>query len=624
MCSRVYCVGKGICGDVLLWCHIVMALSAVARYAGVLSRCRVAAFSSSSAASPPPSTANAMLAAQKVREGTAPTSHIAPTVKSPPVLTDKFGRKHTYLRLSMTEKCNLRCLYCMPEDGVPLQPQMHLLSGDELVEIAETFIEQGIDKIRLTGGEPLISPHVMQVCTALGAMPQIELLGITTNGLLLPRKFPALLDAGVNRINISLDTLVKEKFEFLTRRRGFHRVMESIDMALDAQAEQQQEGWINPGSSAPRDPFQVKMNVVMMKGVNEDEIADFVEFTRDRPINIRFIEFMPFNDNKWNENKFLSYKEALGMICADPRFQDDVGNPQVYALKNHFNDTSKGYKVKGFAGQIGFISSMTENFCTGCNRIRVCADGDLKVCLFGDEKDNVSLRDVVRRPGAKDERRRALLDTIRTQLQGKHRTLGGNTNMFELNKKSGGNRSMIRIGGFSTLARQLSGLTHVAEDADTGEKLPRMVDVSGKVETVRVAKASATVSMPVGVVKHIEAGTGPKGAVFATAIVAGTMGAKKTSELIPFCHPLNIDKCKVVIKVGEETVEGRADIHISCTVQCTGKTGIEMEALTGCSVAALAIYDMTKAMSHDIVIGNIHLVQKTGGKSAYVKDESGV
>ena len=195
--------------------------------------------------------------------------------------------------------------------------------------------------------------------------------------------------------------------------------------------------------------------------------------------------------------------------------------------------------------------------------------------------------------------------------------------MFELNKKSGGNRSMIRIGGFSTLARQLSGLTHVAEDADTGEKLPRMVDVSGKVETVRVAKASATVSMPVDLVKHIEAGTGPKGAVFATAIVAGTMGAKKTSELIPFCHPLNIDKCKVDIKVGKQTAEGRADIHISCTVQCTGKTGIEMEALTGCSVAALTIYDMTKAMSHDIVIGDIHLAQKTGGKSTYVKDKAG-
>jgi|EP00945_MAST-04E_sp_MAST-4E-sp1_P006589 GTP 3',8-cyclase / cyclic pyranopterin monophosphate synthase len=540
-------------------------------------------------------------------------------------LVDRFGRQHTYLRLSMTEKCNLRCQYCMPEDGIPLQHQEKLLSGEELVEIADMFISEGVDKIRLTGGEPLLSPHVDYVCENVGANEAISLLGITTNGLLLPRKLPKLLDYGVNRINVSLDTLVEPKFEFLTRRRGLHRVLQSIDDAVVAQEEQNQRGWANAGSGAPRPPLEVKMNVVMMKNVNDDEICDFVEFTRERPVNVRFIEFMPFNDNKWNHDKFLSYKHALGMICADSRFQDSDGNPLVQPLKNHPNDTSKGFKVDGFAGQIGFISSMTENFCRGCNRVRVTADGDLKVCLFGDENDSVSLRDIMRaHPGSKAERAPILSQTVHGALSKKHHSLGGNKNMFELSKQSGKNRSMIRIGGFSTLAG--NDLTHISTDAKTGEKMPKMVDVGGKTETVREARARATIEMPMRVVEKVQDGKGPKGAVFSTAIIAGTMGAKKTSDLIPFCHPLQIEKCKIDISVKPEVRMGQYDeeiktVDVTCTVRCSGKTGVEMEALTGCSVAALAIYDMTKAMSHNIVISNIHLMKKTGGKSDYMVEE---
>ena len=204
------------------------------------------------------------------------------------------------------------------------------------------------------------------------------------------------MNYGINRINVSLDTLVEPKFECLTRRRGLHRVLQSIDDAIVGQQEQEQNGRSSGVDGVVRPPLEVKVNFVMMKNVNDDEICDFVEFTRERPVNVRFIEFMPFNDNKWNRNIFLSYKDALRIICSDPRFQDDEGNPFIFPLKNHINDISKGYKVDGFAGQIGFISSMTENFCRGCNRIRITADGDLKVCLFGDEKDSVSLRDIMR------------------------------------------------------------------------------------------------------------------------------------------------------------------------------------------------------------------------------------
>lgn len=567
------------------------------------------------------------------------------TNKSSIGLYDSHGRNHTYLRLSLTERCNLRCQYCMPEEGNPIQHIDKLLAADELIQIANFFVNEGIDKIRLTGGEPLISPHALDICKEIGANEHVKLLGLTTNGLTLPRKLPKLIEYGVNRINISLDTLVEPKFEFLTRRKGFKRVMQSIYDTVEIQREQHQRYMEREEDFRYRSPFEMKINVVLMNGINDDELGDFVELTRNDPINVRFIEFMPFSDNKWNHNKFISYRDALQRVCADERFQDTHGNPLIHAMTNDFHDTAKSYQVDGFVGKFGFISSMTENFCTGCNRIRVTADGDFKVCLFGNEEDSISLRDILRdhnnnnNSSENNHVNTILKESIQTALNKKHRTLGGNKNMFDISKSSSKNRSMTRIGGFSTLARNNihinnnnsdDKLSHVDIDEKTGNVLPTMVDVGNKNISVREATAHGVVKVPPSIAKLIKDGdgNGPKGPILSTAIIAGTMGAKNTSNLIPFCHPLQIDRCKINMNVNYNDKDGDdndestfSTIDVYCNVRCSGKTGVEMEALTGCSIAALTIYDMTKALSHNIVLGETKLMKKTGGKSDFTRTE---
>jgi uncharacterized radical SAM superfamily Fe-S cluster-containing enzyme len=179
------------------------------------------------------------------------------------VLTDKLGREHRYLRISLTERCSLRCTYCMPAEGVPLQPKDSILSTDEVVRLAEMFVAAGITKIRLTGGEPLVHPDIVEICQRIGALPGLKDLGITTNGLVLEKKLADLQAAGVNQLNVSLDTLVPEKFEFITRRKGFSRVVGAIEAAIKA-------GYHHAGEQT------IKVNVCVMNGFNEDELSDFV------------------------------------------------------------------------------------------------------------------------------------------------------------------------------------------------------------------------------------------------------------------------------------------------------------------------------------------------------------
>ncbi|XP_073230346.1 molybdenum cofactor biosynthesis protein 1-like isoform X2 [Porites lutea] len=276
-------------------------------------------------------------------------------------LTDKFGRQHTYLRISLTERCNLRCQYCMPEDGVNLTPNDELLKTDEIIALARLFVKEGVDKIRLTGGEPLVRKDIVELCEELGRIEGLQTLAMTTNGITLSRKLPQLKDAGLNLLNISLDTLVPQKFEFITRRKGWHKVMESIDCALEL-------GY---------DP--VKVNCVVMRGMNEEEVCNFVSLTRNKPLDIRFIEYMPFDGNKWNLKKFVPYSEMLESISQKW--------PDIERLSDHPNDTSKAYRIPGFVGQIGFITSMSEHFCGSCNRLRITADGNLKECsIFPNRK----------------------------------------------------------------------------------------------------------------------------------------------------------------------------------------------------------------------------------------------
>lgn len=325
------------------------------------------------------------------------------------VLTDGFGRMHNYLRISLVEHCNLRCSYCMPEEGFDSISGENLLSDVEIIRLARLFVDQGVTKIRLTGGEPLLRPGIEQIAEELGALPGLQTLAITTNALLLKRKLRRLKKAGLNLINISLDTLRPDRFKQITRRDGLDLVLEAMDHALES-------GF---------DPL--KINCVVMRGVNEDEILDFVELTRDRKIEVRFIEFMPFDGNRWKEDQLVSFDEI---------FQKISQRYPIESLQSGPCETAKLFHVRGFDGQLGFITSMTDEFCQSCNRIRITADGHLKVCLFGPTE--ISLLNAMRN-GVDNEN---LLELISAAIGGKHARHAG---MHQIALSQ--NRPMITIGG---------------------------------------------------------------------------------------------------------------------------------------------------------------------------------
>ena len=230
-------------------------------------------------------------------------------------------------------------------------------------------------KIRLTGGEPTVRPDILDLMHSIGTLRSRGLreLCITTNGISLHRKLESMAEAGLTGVNLSLDTLDPFQFEIMTRRKGFNAVMRSIDRILEMNK-------LGAG-------IKLKINCVVMRGINDREILPFVEMGREKDVEIRFIEYMPFGGNKWKKDKMLSFKEMLSMIAE--RY------PGLVKVQDHAHDTSKTYQVPGFVGRIGFITSMTHNFCGTCNRLRITADGNLKVCLFGNAE--VSLRDLLRK-----------------------------------------------------------------------------------------------------------------------------------------------------------------------------------------------------------------------------------
>ncbi|CAG2109957.1 unnamed protein product [Medioppia subpectinata] len=325
-----------------------------------------------------------------------------------------FGRKHNYLRISLTERCNLRCLYCMPEEGIELTANRQLLTTDEIKRISDLFVKTlGVNKIRLTGGEPLIRKDIVDIVTHLSSLRPygLKTIGLTTNGLILERMCRDLKSSGLTAINISLDTLDATKYEIITRRKGWHRVMRAIDTCLSAGFD------------------SIKLNCVVIKGFNDTELPAFVDLTRDRPLDVRFIEYMPFDGNRWASEKMVTYREMLAAVSDK--------HPTVRRLEPSLNETAKAYKVDGFRGQIGFITSMSDNFCGACNRVRITADGNLKVCLFGNEE--VSLRDAMRLDAADDTQ---LETVVRDALNRKHKQHAGAQNIANTP-----NRPMIRIGG---------------------------------------------------------------------------------------------------------------------------------------------------------------------------------
>ena len=336
------------------------------------------------------------------------TSHNVTSQTRPPLI-DTFGRTHDYLRISVTERCNLRCVYCMPAEGIDLVPRAAILSFEEIIRLVNLFASMGISKIRLTGGEPLIRKALPTLISKIRKIPQIKTIAMTTNGVLLSKHIDALKSAGLDKINLSLDTLREERFEKIARREHFSDVMAGLHKSL--------ETGFTP----------LKINMVPLLGVNDDEILDFVALAKDKPIDIRFIEFMPFDQNQWREEKLFTYKQMQEIISKKYHLIASDRSP---------NDVATTYNIDGFIGSVSFISSMTNSFCSGCNRIRLLADGAIKNCLFSNNE--ISLRDAMRQ-GATDDDLEML---IRTSIQKKKEA---HDPMATLHKLP--NRSMIKIGG---------------------------------------------------------------------------------------------------------------------------------------------------------------------------------
>ena len=273
-------------------------------------------------------------------------------------MKDRFGRDITYLRISVTDLCNLRCKYCMPESGVESLCHSDILSLEEIVEIVKVAAKNGITKIRLTGGEPLVRHGFVHLCKEISKIEQIEDIAITTNGVHLKNMADDLFENKVKRINFSLDTLVKEKYNDITRRNDFEKTMESLFYAIEK-------------------GFKVKLNVVLIGGFNDDEIENFVKLANDYDLEVRFIELMQIGETaNWSKDKFVSNKIVLEKV---PKLEFDG-----------VSGVAKIYKIKGQKGRIGLISPISCSFCEDCNRIRLTSDGKLKPCLHS--KDEINLK----------------------------------------------------------------------------------------------------------------------------------------------------------------------------------------------------------------------------------------
>lgn len=329
------------------------------------------------------------------------------------ILQDKFGRSHTYLRISLTERCNLRCTYCMPEAGVQLSPKSHLMTYEEIYNIAKTFVKHGVTKIRLTGGEPFVRKDIPIILEKLASLP-IE-LSITSNAVIIDRFIDVLKANNIQKINVSLDSLNADKFTHITRRNQFKKVYNNILRLI-------------------KEGFYVKINAVLIKGFNDNEVIDFINFTKDLPVSIRFIEFMPFDGNKWDLSKMVSYKEIMYYV------NNAFSKEKIKRLQDAPNDTAKNYKIKGYKGSFAIISSVTNPFCDSCNRLRLTANGQLKNCLFSaTESDLLSaLRS-----------KKTIDPIIQKAVQAKFKIRGGMNTLKKLQKPQlhSKNRSMITIGG---------------------------------------------------------------------------------------------------------------------------------------------------------------------------------
>jgi cyclic pyranopterin phosphate synthase len=301
------------------------------------------------------------------------------------LLTDRYQRPIDYLRVSITDRCDLRCIYCTPLGGSPKLAHDDILSYEEFLHLIQVAVDMGITKVRLTGGEPLVRKGVTDFCRRLAGLPGLQSLSLTTNGVMLEELAQDVYDAGIRRINISLDTLQPQKFLRITRRDEFHRVWRGIQ-AVE-----------NVGFSP------IKINVVAMRGINDDEILDLAKLTLDRAYHIRFIEFMGFNnDSNWLHQHYVSADEILANLRTLA--------PLEQITARHTNGPARHFRWPKAAGMIGIISPVSNHFCAACNRIRLTADGKLRNCLFSDQE--VDIKSSLRQGGTDAELSQILRDSI--------------------------------------------------------------------------------------------------------------------------------------------------------------------------------------------------------------------
>ncbi len=302
-------------------------------------------------------------------------------------LSDSFQRPINYLRISVTDRCNLRCVYCMPEQGVALMPHGEILRYEEILQVAQAAAAVGINKLRVTGGEPLVRSELTELVRMLSGVAGIDDIALTTNGVLLSQHAAPLKEAGLRRVNVSLDTLDGDRYARITRHGRLEDVLDGIAAAKDAGLE------------------PVKINVVVMEGTNDDEVLEFARLTVDEGWHVRFIELMPFNSD--NHLSFVATSEIMERLLA-------VG-PLEPCLHSHGNGPAKYFRFPQATGTVGFISPITEHFCFNCNRLRLTADGKLRPCLLSDYE--VDLKTPLRSGASLDE----LMELIRQAVAAKPR-----------------------------------------------------------------------------------------------------------------------------------------------------------------------------------------------------------
>jgi len=310
-------------------------------------------------------------------------------------MIDNYNRKINYLRVSVTDKCNLRCRYCMPEEGVQKRNHEEMMTVEETFMAIKSAAELGINKIRITGGEPLVKRGIVNLCKAVADIPGIEEVCITTNGILLTKYAEELKAAGVDRLNISLDTLNPEKFNYITRIGNLQDVLDGLQAAEDA-------GFEN-----------IKINCVLMGGFNDDEIEAFVDLTKHKPIEVRFIELMPIGGGiGFDKNQFVSCDEVLKHV------------PELESL-NKDDGVARLYKIPGAPGRVGLIRPISCEFCEGCNKIRLTADGKIKPCLHSNQEISIKglmqeeMTEMMRTAILEKPERRETLDADNPSLAGR-------------------------------------------------------------------------------------------------------------------------------------------------------------------------------------------------------------